>query len=408
MRRAETVVALVAILGCALAAPASASWGLRSTGSGFGKAAVMPSGVAPSTSVTGRKVTVTWRESSLPGGGGVQNYRVRRYSASSGVVQNVNSSCDANVDGLSCTEAGVPAGSWAYTVTPREGNWVGTESSPSSATTVSGPSISFSSPTNVTSLDAVLNGDVSGFVSGRSLTFRLDNAVTGPVLSASTTPVTIPSSGSASFSVTIPRGTSAGSHTVHATDGTGESAAASIKVDIAAPMPTLLTITNGGGNGGSGRIAQGDSFQVTFSRQLDVSSMCSTWSGDAMDQSIATDNAISVKITNNASLLGNDLLSLVPAAGTCGGSSNFGSLDLGSPSLVLADATFGGVGTAKSTVSWTPSTRILSVTLGALQTGTAPSKLNTSLVATYTPHPSVRNTSWIPITGTVSRTGVLF
>lgn len=408
MIRRFLVLAMATSLVIGAPMGARASWLLGATGSGYGKARSMPQGNTPSASVTGRNVDVSWTKSTMPGGADVQDYRVRRYDSASGTVQAISSACDVYVATLSCTESNVPAGTWRYTVAPRKGNWIGAESTVSSMVTVNAPSMSFTSPTTITSLEAVLSGTVSNFRSGSSLTFRLDNVSTGTVLTSTTNPNTIPSNGSATFNVTIPKGTSAGSHTVYATDGQGESASASMNVNIAAPTPTSLTTVNAGGVGGTGRIERGDSFSVVFSQAMDVSAMCSTWSGDSTNQSINTDSAVGVRINNNASLLGNDTLTIVTAAGTCGGSFNFGTIDLGSIGFVTADATFGGTATNRTTIAWTAATRTLTVTVGGLAIGTAPARLNIPLTATYTPHASLRNSSWIPISGTASRVGVLF
>ena len=403
-RRLLSLALIVLALGV-IAAPANASWNLASGGSGYGKAHSLPAGNTPTVAVTGRNVTVSWSGNTLPNGAGVQDYRVRRYDTA-GVLQSISSGCDAFIPTLSCTEPGVPAGSWRYTVAPRQGNWIGAESAIRSVS-VAAPSLSFSSSTNITSLPSVLSGNLSGFRTGTSPTFRLDNASTGTLLSGTVTPSTIPTNGTASFSLTIPKGVGSGAHTVYATDGQGESAGSAINVNIAAPTPTSLTTTNAGGTTGTGRIAQGDSFQVVYSQQLDVTSLCSTWSGDTTNQAINTDNAITVAVNNNAGATGNDTMTLVAAAGTCGGTFGFGSIDLGTAGFVNSNATFGGAGSLRSSLTWTPSTRTLAVTLGGL-TGTAPTRLTSSLTAVYTPSTSIRNTNWIPITGTVSRTGVLF
>ena len=409
MRRSWFALALAVALILALPLTASANWFLDAFGgAGYGRAHTMPAGDTPSLAVNGRSVNVSWDKNVLTGGTDVQDYIVRRYDASSGTLQNTRSSCDNYVSTLSCTEGNLPPGTWTYSVTPRFENWLGAESAPSAPLTIAAPSISFSSPTNIASLDAVLNGTVANFRSNSSLTFKLDDPATGAVLAGTTSPNTIPASGTASFSVTIPRGTSAGSHVVYATDGQGESANAPINVNIAAPSPTSFTTTNGGNPAGAGRIQAKDSFSIAFSQQLDVGSLCSTWSGDNMAQSVNADNAVTVNVNNNASLLGNDTITVTTSANQCGGSFRLGTVDLGSPGFLTGDATFAGAGANSSSITWNPGARTLTVTLGAQASGSALSRLNLSLTATYTPNASIRNSSWIPITGTASRVGVLF
>jgi hypothetical protein len=57
---------------------------------------------------------------------------VRRYPAGGGAGVTANAGCDGTIAGtaasLSCDEAGAPAGSWQYTVTPVLGSWTGAES----------------------------------------------------------------------------------------------------------------------------------------------------------------------------------------------------------------------------------------------------------------------------------------
>ena len=381
---------------------------MSSTGAGYGKATSLPAGPTPSTSVTGRNVTVSWAKVTLPNGSDVSGYRVRRYNASTGAEATISSSCNVMIATLTCTESAVAPGSWRYGVAPVQGNWVGPEGTRSPAVTVSGPAMSFTSSTNLTSLPGTLSGNLAGFVSGASVTFRLDNATTGTVLTGSTNPSAFGASGAATFSVTIPQGTSNGSHTVYTVANNGESASATIGVNVEAPTPTDLVTTNTGGSGGLGRPAQGDVVEVTYSQRLDVASMCSTWTGDTTSQFINGDLSVGVTISNNAAPSGNDQLTLPVAASVCGGTFNFGTIDLGSNAFVTANSTFAGSGASRTTVSWDPTTRVLSIKLGALYSGAAPVKVSSSVTAKYTPSAALRNSSWVPITGTASKTAVHF
>ena len=115
------------------------------------------------------------------------------------------------------------------------GLWAGAESAKSSSVVVSPPSLSFSSVTTISTVPTTLNGTVGGFVTGETLTFRLDNATSGTVLSTVVTPSTIPANGSASVAVTIPAGTAVGSHTVFAVGSLGTQASAGFVRDTSAP-----------------------------------------------------------------------------------------------------------------------------------------------------------------------------
>ena len=126
MRRLLVPLAVAAAV-LALPGTALASWGSGGNGGAASKAVVMPSGNAPTVSVVGRNVTVSWSASSFPGGTGVNAYRIARYDASL-ASQIVGSACSGNVAALTCTEAAVPAGTWTYSVTPKQAGWLGSES----------------------------------------------------------------------------------------------------------------------------------------------------------------------------------------------------------------------------------------------------------------------------------------
>ena len=152
-------------------------------------------------------------------------------------------------------------GSWRYTVTPLKQNWVGGESAKSATATVNAPSLTFSSSTTIDSLPRTLSGSVASYLPGETITFRLDNPTSGTVLTGSTTPSPIGSSGSATLSVTIPAGTSNGSHTVYAVGSGGSTASASILVDTVAPSVTAAAIAKTQG-GTAGFIKQGGTYYV--------------------------------------------------------------------------------------------------------------------------------------------------
>ena len=181
-------------------------------------------------------MSVAWSAASLPGGGSVAGYEVRRYSTG-GTLQSTGSGCSGTVAATSCTETAVPAGSWRYAVRPRQGNWTGAEGGLSTAVTVAAPSLSLA-PATVSSLPATLTGSLSGYVPGQTVTFRLDDASSGTVLSGTVTPSTIPASGSASVSVTLPAGTASGAHTVYAVGSAGDTTSASVSVSAATTVTT--------------------------------------------------------------------------------------------------------------------------------------------------------------------------
>ena len=68
------------------------------------------------------------------------------------------------------------------------------------------PALSLTAPAYLSSLPTVLTGSLSNFVSGATVTLRLDDPTTGLVLTGTTVPPTIPVNGSASVSVDDPLG----------------------------------------------------------------------------------------------------------------------------------------------------------------------------------------------------------
>jgi hypothetical protein len=230
-----TVVAVLAVLVAPSAA--GAAWTHSDSGNQTARARTMPTGATPTASVSNRSVTVSWSGSTI-GGSPVSGYVVKRYNTG-GTLQTIGSGCSGTVSATSCTETGVPPGSWRYSVTPKQGNWLGTESSRSTAVTVASPTLTLSGSTTLTALPGTLSATLANFVSGQTVTYRLDNASTGTVLTATTTPSTIPAGGGATASITIPAGTSNGSHTVYAV-GSGGSDAPSASFTVSVPF-TLTT-----------------------------------------------------------------------------------------------------------------------------------------------------------------------
>jgi hypothetical protein len=227
MRRGASIV-LVMALTAAAPAITVANWKDPGVGNGYSKANALSSGATPTAGVSGRSVTVSWTASG--GAVPVAGYAVKRYDTK-GQAQTVGSSCSGTVSGLTCTENAVPAGQWRYTVAPVNNNWRGAESAQSTAVTVGSPSLTLTPPT-VTALPAELTGQVTNFISGQTVTFRLDNPTTGTVLSGSITPSPVPGNGTASVSVTIPPGTTNGAHTVYAVGSGGDTASAPVTVAV--------------------------------------------------------------------------------------------------------------------------------------------------------------------------------
>jgi hypothetical protein len=130
------LAALITTLALAAASPAVAYWTAGGTGAAFGASDTLDAGNQPSGLTSGSTVTVSWTQTvfhGLPLGGYPNGgYVVRRYPAAGGAPVTPGTGCDATITGgsatLSCSESGVPAGSWQYTVQPVLGSWTGAES----------------------------------------------------------------------------------------------------------------------------------------------------------------------------------------------------------------------------------------------------------------------------------------
>ena len=223
MRRGAKLIGCALLVLMALAPAALGAWTSTGAGSASAKARTMPAGNTPTVSRTNRSVTVTWAQSSFSGGPGVAGYVVKRY-LNGGAAQTIGSACNTTITGLTCTETGVPAGTWRYSVTPRQGLWSGGESAQSAAVTVDAPALTLSSA-SVPTVPVTLTGSIANFVPGQTVTFRLDDATSGTLLGGSITPSSVPASGSASVSVTLPAGTANGNHTIYAVGNGGDVAA---------------------------------------------------------------------------------------------------------------------------------------------------------------------------------------
>jgi hypothetical protein len=246
--RVTVICALVAVL----VGPSAAQAAWSSSGSGFGnaKAQSVQAGAVPMVSVSGRNVTVSWAQATLSGGGAISSYQIKRYAASTGTQQTIAAACAGTIAALTCTENAVPAGSWKYSVTPTCAGWAGAESPRSATATVAAPSLSLSGSTMLTTLPGTLNGAVASFVTGETLTFRLDNASTGQVLTGTASPSTIGAAGTSNISITVPSGTANGSHTLYAVGSSGSVASAPFTVSVDTTNPSVSAATIGKSEGG--------------------------------------------------------------------------------------------------------------------------------------------------------------
>lgn len=84
----------------------------------------MPTAVATGVGT----IAVSWSASTMAGAP-VAGYRIKRYATVSGAESAGGGTCAGSVAATSCTETGVPFGSWRYSVTPVHQSWTGSEGS---------------------------------------------------------------------------------------------------------------------------------------------------------------------------------------------------------------------------------------------------------------------------------------
>ena len=177
------------------------------------------------------------------------------------------------------------------------------------------------------------------------------------------------------------------------------SAAVMAEVQNTAPTATAVQLLDSGGT--AGKTEQADRVIVTFSQTLRVSTMCSTWSGDFTDQSLAALSDVTVTLTDGG--IANDTLTVTSASCIY----HFGTINLGSTGYATGgNVTFSGSTTVdKSTIAWNATTHTLTITLGH---SAGPGTVGTvaSSAATYTPDAAIKSGFGTTITGTFN-TGAL-
>jgi len=137
--RWTTLVALVMVPLVFGVGATWAYWMANSTAGSNGASAAtsVNAGNTPTASAVGAAVTVSWSASTLASGQAVTGYQVKRYDATTLVVQTILSACTGTIAATSCVESSVPAGSWKYSVTPVFAtNWLGVESAKSATVTI--------------------------------------------------------------------------------------------------------------------------------------------------------------------------------------------------------------------------------------------------------------------------------
>jgi hypothetical protein len=236
-RLLRTLLLSALVVGVAVAFGFSA-WTGPLPGAGYAKATSLAAGEQPTAAVSGRNVALSWTASS---GTPVDGYIVKRYNAD-GQQQAVGANCSGTISATSCVEKTVQPGTWRYSITPVRENWRGAESPQSAPAVVGAPALSLNQ-SSVSSLPATVNGQISDFIDGQSVTFRLDDPDNGPTLAGTITPSPVPYNGSAEISVTLPADTASGQHMVYAIGSEGDVAGAAITIAAQCQNPGTVTLT---------------------------------------------------------------------------------------------------------------------------------------------------------------------
>jgi hypothetical protein len=292
-RRALFVVPVVVVLLCVC------GWALGAwTGMVDGTAAARSQSLAgnkPSGSVSGANVTVSWAASLFSDGTAADSYTVRRYQAVTGTEQTVLAGCAGSLAATSCTENAVPAGSWQYAVTPRYGDWRGTESAKSDVVVVVAATVVDSTaPTTTASASPAANAagwrnaDVTVSLSATDPAPGVVKQVTYAVGGASNT--TVPGS-----SATVPAIATEGTISVNyfAEDEAGNvesTKTLTVKLDKTAPATATLTalpakVRNGQSLTGSFADAGSGIASVTYYYCLAAAATCDASSGTGIGSS---------------------------------------------------------------------------------------------------------------------------
>ncbi|WP_104089582.1 LamG domain-containing protein [Cryobacterium sp. N19] len=192
----------------AFAMASGVAWAYWSAGSvagssGASAASSVNAGPTPTASSASSTVTVTWAASTLADGTtAVSGYSVSRFDSTGTNAQSMQS-CTGTITATSCTETGVPAGSWSYRVTALFAtDWKGAASAKSNIVVVE-----TTAPVNWLALSS---GTANAYKSGSTIYYR--GAAPGSF--TLTNSVTDVGSGPASSSTAALGGTSTGwSHT---------------------------------------------------------------------------------------------------------------------------------------------------------------------------------------------------
>jgi hypothetical protein len=372
MRRKKLLtVLLVAVAALVVVQVAVAAWSVSSSGNGKAKALSMPTGSAPTKSVTYPNIAVSWSAVTV-GGSAVSSYTVRRYTEA-GVLQTITAACSGAITATTCTESSVPVGRWQYTTQPVKAGWTGTESAKSATAEIAAP------PTGVSCTNCTTFGATKYINNAGKLSVNLQVSLAASSLSTDTVHLTLADSASTTVTATTQAAT-AGAGTVTfsgiststlidgnitatawVTTNTSDSSpntTTTLVRDVVAPTGSDIFGTNGGGTSRKIDTAGGDTLVYTFSEPMDPASIQAGWAG--------------ASTTVNPSIVGGDTITVVTPLGSVS-TGGAGYVQAGSTvtcsttTMVMSGSTITltlnnclpanklKVGNATETFAWTPS-----------------------------------------------------
>ncbi len=308
-----------------------------------------------STSLPGWTVNRPSYSATLAGAGGDGIYT---WSASANLPAGL--ALNASTGVISGTPTATVSPSVTFTLSDALGDNVATKALTIAVSAV--PTISTSSPLPTGSLTAAYNQTLVG-ASGTS---PYSWSATGLPAWAS-----ISSGGVISGT---PNATGTSNINVTLTDTAGATVSKTLALTVN-PQPTISSVVLANGGATAGTIQKADTITITFSQTMSVSSLCSTWSNNASNQTLNANSDVTVSVSNGTGAT-NDALTVTSAA--CP-SFSLSSIDLGSNAYVSVAATFKGTNANKSSIAYTAATNKLVITLGAMTAGTVAN------VATSTP-----------------------
>lgn len=387
LSRAALIVAGVSLLSWA-GPGASAFWtAVSNSGSATAAADAVAAGATPSASVSGGSVTLAWNPSATLAGRPLSGYTVARYaSAAGGEKVPAGGSCAGMVTaGPGCTDQSVPTGTWYYTITPVLAQWRGTESARSAGAVVD------TTPPEVPTVTApayVNSGNVNSVPVSGTTEPRATIALTvkdGGASHTVTATVTANASGAWDAAVNLSAlNEGAVTFSAVATDtagNRGNPATANSFKDVA--VPTVIAVgladaeTSGKNGSTKGKVDPGDKVTITFSEALDASTICSSWAAGA-DATLNGSSQVTVNISPTS------VLSLA-IAGTACPTSRTGTVALGGVYYGSGNLSYGGAGSSASALAWNATAKTLTITLGALASGSPATASTTAAAPSYLP-----------------------